>query len=284
VWKQGANEQKSNGGERMFVEERRNEILRLLSETGKVKTIELAELFGVSEPTIRRDISVLNKQEVLIRTHGGALVLDSDGGEPSFIEKVDKFAEEKTQIGKIAANFITDGKTILLDAGTTTLQVAKYINAKNVTVLTNSLDIAYELENKPEVEVILLGGTIRWNTRAMVGPLTEAAMKRFRVDMLFVGANAISIEGGITTPNLIESQTKRIMIDIARRTFVVTDHTKFDRTEFCQIASLKNIAGIITDYKVPQEIIEKYEAEDIEIIIKEGDLIDTDNYPKSGDR
>ncbi|MGV8146424.1 MAG: DeoR/GlpR family DNA-binding transcription regulator [Alkaliphilus sp.] len=267
----------------MFVEERRNEILRLLSETGKVKTIELAELFGVSEPTIRRDISDLNKQELLIRTHGGALTAESNRGEPSFSEKVDKYAEEKTQIGKTAAAFITDGKTILLDAGTTTLQVAKHINAKNVTVITNSLDIAYELENKPEVEVILLGGTIRWNTRAMVGPITEVTMKRFRVDMLFVGTNAISIEGGITTPNLIESQTKKTMIDIARRTFVVTDHTKFDRVEFCQIASIKSIAGVITDHKIPQEIIEKYEDADIEIIVKEGDVIDIDNYPKSSD-
>jgi len=270
--------------ENMFAKERKREILRILDEQGKVKTLELAEALNVSEPTIRRDIADLDKQGALIRTHGGALPVDEQIGEPTFSEKVDRFAQEKIQIGKTAASFISDGNTIVLDGGTTTLQVARYISAKDVTVLTNALDIAEELENKEGVNVILTGGNIRWNTRALVGPVAESTLKSFRVDMAFIGTNAISIDDGITTPNLVEASVKKTMIEISKRAFVVADHTKFDKSEFCQVAGFSELSGIITDAGMPQNLISKYENSDLEIILKEGDFVDLNSHPESGSR
>lgn len=265
----------------MFAKERRREILRILSEKGKVKTLELAEKLDVSEPTIRRDISDLDKQGALIRTHGGALPVEEKSIEPSFSEKVDKFSKEKIHIGKTAAALIKDGSTIVLDGGTTTLQIAKSLKGKKVTVVTNALDIAQELENIEGIDVILTGGNIRWNTRALVGPITEATLDRFRVDMAFIGTNAISVEDGITTPNLVEASAKKAMIRIARRAFVVADHTKFGQSEFCQVANLQDLTGLITDPQIDDRVISEYEKADLEVIIKEGDFVDYDSHPES---
>ncbi len=130
----------------MFATERKRAILDLLEKQGKVKVIELSETFDVSEPTIRRDIKELDEKGMLIRTHGGAIAREEGEHEPSFHEKQDKYFKEKESIGKLAAGLVNEGDTILLDSGTTTLQIAKELMVKNITVVTNSLDIAYELE------------------------------------------------------------------------------------------------------------------------------------------
>lgn len=252
----------------LFATERKRAILDWLTEKGKVKVVELSEAFDVSEPTIRRDIKELDEKGLLIRTHGGAIALEEREHEPSFHEKQDKFHKEKESIGKLAASLIKDGDTLLLDSGTTTLQIAKELNAKGITVVTNSLDIAYELEKKQEIEVVLTGGIMRWNTRAMVGAVADEALKRFHVDVAFLGTNYISIEGGLTTHNMMEATTKSNMIKIAKKVFVVCDHTKFDKTTFYQIASLDDLDGIITDSGMSQEMMQRYEQEDLDIIIE----------------
>lgn len=266
----------------MFAEERKREIQKLLQAQGKVKTLALAELFEVSEPTIRRDINEMEEQGLLIRTHGGAIALDTAEKEPSFVEKSDRLQKEKEQIGRIAAAMIHDGDTVVMDTGTTTLMIARHMQAENVTVVTNSLDIAYELENKPNVEILITGGVIRWNTRAMVGPVADSALDRFRVDLAFIGANAVSIENGITTPNVGEADIKRKMIRVARKTFLVLDHTKFDRTTFSRIADLSEISGIITDPGVSNDIVRRYEQADVSIILKAGGNRDHHNHSESG--
>ncbi len=265
----------------MFVEERQREILKILRDKGKVKTLELAEMLGVSEPTIRRDISDLDKRGELIRTHGGALPIEENAAEPTFMEKADKYLAEKIQIGRVAASLIKNGSTVVLDGGTTTLQVAKHIQANDVTVITNALDIAEALEDHNGVDVILTGGTIRWNTRALVGPITETVLNQFRVDMAFIGINGISTVDGITTPNVVEASSKKAMIKIAHRAFVVADHSKFDRKEFCKVADFSDLAGIITDAGIDERIIDAYESIDVELILKEGDFVDSNSHPES---
>lgn len=251
----------------MFATERKRAILDLLEKQGKVKVIELSETFDVSEPTIRRDIKELDEKGMLIRTHGGAIAREEGEHEPSFKEKQDKYYKEKESIGKLAAGLVNEGDIILLDSGTTTLQIAKELIVKNITVVTNSLDIAYELEKKPDVEVVLTGGIMRWNTRAMVGPVADGALEKFHVDIAFMGTNYISIDGGLTTHNMMEANTKSNMINIAKRVFVVCDHTKFDKTTFYRIASLKDLDGVITDRGMTQEMMKRYEQEDLDILI-----------------
>lgn len=173
-------------------------------------------------------------------------------------EKSEVMLNEKTHIAQIAVGQIKDNDTIFLDSGTTTLKIAERLKAKNITVLTNSLPIALELSKKEDINLILTGGQVRWKTHALVGPLTEDFIKNFRVDKAFIGTNGISIEKGLSTPNVVEAYTKRAMIEIAKEVIVVADHTKFDRDFFVTIAPVSKIDFIITDVKVEKLIIDKF--------------------------
>jgi len=250
----------------MFPEERKSKILDSLNKYGKVKVCDLSQRYEVSEVTIRRDLQELEEDKLIKRVHGGAILNDNTKFEPTFSEKIDKFYDEKESVGKLAASLIVDGDTIALDAGTTTLSIAKNILAKNITVLTNSLDIAYELAKKRDVEVIVIGGTLRWETRAMVGPVADNVLKSFRVDKAFIGTNGICIINGLTTPNINEANTKREMIKIAKQTIVVCDHTKFSLVSFSKIVDLDNVDIVITDNQLDKELLEKFEEKDVKII------------------
>jgi len=250
----------------MFAEERKLKILDSLNKDGKVKVCDLSKFYEVSEVTIRRDLQELEEAELIKRVHGGAVLNDNTKFEPTFSEKIDKFYEEKESVGKLAASMILDGDTIVLDAGTTTLKIVRYITAKDITVLTNSVDIAFELSKKQNVEVILTGGTLRWETRALVGPVADNTFKNFKVDKAFIGVNGICIINGLTTPNIIEATTKKEMIKIAKKIIVVCDHTKFNRVSFAKIVDVDSIDLIITDNGVDAESIEEFEKKEIKII------------------
>jgi DeoR family fructose operon transcriptional repressor len=251
----------------MFPEERKLKILHSLNKHGKVKVCDLSKRYEVSEVTIRRDLQELEEEELIKRVHGGAVLNDNTKFEPSFTEKIDKFYDEKESIGKFGAAMIVDGDTIVLDAGTTTLCIARNITAANITVLTNSIDIAYELDKKKNVEVIVIGGTMRWETRAMVGPVADNTIKNFRVDKAFIGTNGICIINGLTTPNITEANTKREMIKIANQTIVVCDHTKFNTVSFAKIIDIDRAHIIITDNKLDNELLEKFKEKDVIIMV-----------------
>jgi DeoR family fructose operon transcriptional repressor len=251
----------------MFPEERKSQILNSLIKHGKVKVCDLSKRYDVSEVTIRRDLQELEVDELIKRVHGGAVLNDNTKFEPTFSEKTDKFYDEKEAIGKLGAEMIVDGDTIAFDAGTTTLCVAKHMTAVNITVLTNSLDIAFELAKKKDVEVIVIGGTLRWETRAMVGPVADNTLKSFKVDKAFVGTNAVCVINGLTTPNITEANTKREMIKIAKQTIVVCDHSKFNTVSFAKITDLDSVDIIITDNKLNEKLLESYENEDVIVMI-----------------
>ncbi|MCB2300551.1 DeoR/GlpR family DNA-binding transcription regulator [Clostridium tagluense] len=250
----------------MFAEERKSKILDILNKDGKVKVCELSQIYEVSEVTIRRDLQELEETELIKRVYGGAVLNDNTKFEPTFSEKIDKFYDEKESVGKLAASMIVDGETIVLDAGTTTLNIARHITAKNITILTNSVDIAFELVKKQNMEVIVTGGTLRWETRALVGPVADSTFENFKVDKAFIGVNGVCIINGLTTPNIIEASTKREMIKIARKIIVVCDHTKFNKVSFAKIVDLDSIDTIITDNKLDDELIEKFEEKDVKVI------------------
>ncbi|WP_298845047.1 DeoR/GlpR family DNA-binding transcription regulator [Clostridium sp.] len=250
----------------MFPEERKSKILSSLNKYGKVKVCDLSQQYEVSEVTIRRDLQELEEDQMIKRVHGGAVLNVNTKFEPTFSEKIDKFYDEKESIGKYAASIIEDGDTIALDAGTTTISIARQITAKNITVLTNSVDVAYELAKKREVEVIITGGTLRWEIRAMVGPVADNALKNFRVNKAFIGTNGLCSINGLTTPNIIEANTKREMIKIAEQTIVVCDHTKFGTVYFAKIVNLDSVDIIITDNQIDNVIFEEFEEQGIKII------------------
>ena len=253
----------------MFAEERQREIKVILDKEGSIKVNEISNYFNVSEATIRRDLQEMEEKRVLKRTHGGAVKIDITNFEPSFIDKKDEKQSEKLAIGKYAANMIKNGDTIILDSGTTTLEIAKNINAENVTVITNSIDIVSELSNKKDkkIELIVAGGILRFNTRAMVGSLCEGIFKNFRVDKAFIGANGITSIEGITTPNFTEAQTKKAMMSSANKVIIVADSSKFQKVCFSMICKAQEITSIITSGDLPNEVIRDFNDIGVEIVI-----------------
>ncbi|ABR47050.1 transcriptional regulator, DeoR family [Alkaliphilus metalliredigens QYMF] len=231
----------------MFAEERKKNIVEAINQDGSVKVGKLADVYGVTEATIRRDLQELEEKKMLQRTHGGAVAMDSTKYELTVLERKDSYYQQKLQIGMKAAEMVEDGDSIIIDAGTTTLQMARHLNRKNITVVTNSMTIAAELEGKPEIELIMIGGMVRWSTHAFVGPLAEEMLEKIRVDKVFLGTNGITLDDGLTTPNMLEAKIKQIMLAVSTEKILLCDSSKFSRRSFSKICKVQEIDMIISD-------------------------------------
>lgn len=252
----------------MFAEERRLKILNMLDKSQRIEVGDLVKVLQFSKSTIRRDLQDLEEAGLLKRTHGGAVKINMTSFEPTMDEKELDRLEEKRAIGRIGAGLIQNHDTILLDSGTTTLQIAKNLKAKNVLVLTNSILIAKELSGK-DVRIILIGGELRQETMAIVGSAADEMLRRVRVDKAFLGANGITLKDGCTTPNLQEAITKRHMISAAKEVYVVADHSKFEKIFFFQYAEPEKIHTIVTDWKINREVVGAYGDRGIPMIFEE---------------
>ncbi len=252
----------------MFAEERRLKIAKMLETAKSLTVAELAENFGVSESTIRRDLQFLEDKGFIQRTHGGAIGLQNSHYEPTYLEKETIQSVAKQEIGKLAADLVKDNDTVLLDSGTTTLNIAKNLKKKRITVVTNSPIIAMELAAEEEIELIMVGGMFRRGTRAFVGPIAESNLRQLNVDKAFIGANGIHLDG-ITTPNVTEAATKKAMIEISSQPYIVADHTKFGICAFVKFANLLDIAAIITDNNIDEKWIKNFDERGVEIIYPE---------------
>lgn len=242
----------------LYEEERKQKIIEHLQRYTRVSVQELSKIFQVSESTVRRDLQELEDAKLLKRTHGGAVWLENVNFEPSFLEKEDKFRREKQSIAQKATEFIQDGDTIVIDAGTTTFYLAKEIKRfNNLKVVTNSIILAQELQGHDGIEVIITGGTLRQNTLAMVGPIAERTLGMLRVDKAFIATNGLDINGGVTTPNLLEAATKTKMIDISEQVILLADHTKIGKVAFAKFADLSRIDKCVVDDKAPADVISK---------------------------
>ena len=253
----------------MFAEERQREISVILHENGSVKVNELSEHFNVSEATIRRDLQEMESKKLLKKTHGGAVKIDVTNFEPSFMDKKDERSEEKHCIAKYAAGMIKNGDTIILDSGTTTLELCKNIIAENITVITNSIDIAAELTSRSDVKLILTGGMLRPTTRAMVGYVCEKMLKNFRVDKVFLGANGVSLTSGVTTPDITEAQAKKAMISSSNKVILVADSSKLENICFSVICPITEVSTIITSGDISKEVSNDFIRQGIEFIVSE---------------
>lgn len=250
----------------MFAEERRLKIAEIINKGNSVTVPELVEKFGVSESTIRRDLNELESLGLILRTHGGAVSTNVNKLEISFVEKQDKYAKEKERIGRIAANEIEDGDTIIIDSGTTTQYISKFIEAKNLTIITNSIVLSNELSNRDDIQLINTGGIIRSNTKAQIGPITEKVIRQFRVNKTFLGANGISLNAGITTPTIEEATIKQSMIDVADKVYLLADESKFGQIYFSLISDFKNIDYLITNQERPIKEMEFFKNHGINIL------------------
>jgi len=239
----------------MFAEERHNQIIQLLKSGSPVKVTQLSLLFSVSEATIRRDLQELENLGFLQRTHGGA-VAPQFVSELSFQDREIYLLDEKRQIALAAAALVEDGETIMLDAGTTTREIARQLHGKRLTVVTNSMDVACVFADDANIDVLLLGGIWRKAINSLVGSVTNAMLKLLCFDKVFIAANAIDAISGVSTQNLAEAETKRAMLQAAKTSILVADHSKFGQKNFAQICSVHELSMVITDHGLPSDILE----------------------------
>lgn len=236
--------------------ERQAIIIRHLAEKGRVEIKALMNEFGISEVSIRKDLATLEAKQLLIRVKGGAVNISQlpESYDLPIENKSKQHLEEKMRIGELAASMVNDGETILLDAGSTTMEVAKNLkDRKNLTIITNSLRIALYLASLDKFNTIVLGGKLRSLSESTVGMVADNDMKNFYCDKLFLGVDSFNIEKGISTPNLEEAGLNQTMIASARQVIAVFDSSKFGRRSLAFISSIENLDDIITDSNIPAE-------------------------------
>ncbi|ADO82527.1 DeoR/GlpR family DNA-binding transcription regulator [Ilyobacter polytropus] len=238
----------------MLSQERYDIILNLLKNKEIVKMKEIVDTLNISESTIRRDLSYLEKNGLLKRVHGGA-TLPENSYEADFDTKNIQNKFEKDKIGESASKIVLDGECIFIDAGTTTERIIKYLHGKNVTVVTNGVTHIPELM-KYNIRAYLTGGKIKNNTGALVGVETVESLRKYNFNKCFIGVNGITLKTGYTTPDIEEAEIKREVIKQSQKSYILADFNKFGKTSFVSFAQLKECT-IITDKLPPEEYRKK---------------------------
>ena len=229
---------------------RRQQISAMVRERGSVQVVPLAERFGVSMQTIRKDLHYLAKRGIAERSYGGAISTDAVNvvAEPPVEAKRAINIVEKARIGALAAKMVMPGDSVVLDSGTTALQIALHLpDMDDITVLTNDLDILCVLAAKERINVVFLGGALRRRNRAFYGAQTEGALDDLHVDKLFLGVDGFDLDRGITTHYEPEAVLNRKMAKAAGQVIVVTDRSKFGRVCLHRILNVGEIDDLVTD-------------------------------------
>lgn len=232
----------------MYAHERQQAIAETARSAGRADVAELATSFDVTTETIRRDLTVLERQGVLRRVHGGAIPVERLGFEPGLADRDAVLTAEKERIAKLALAEVPEEGSILLDAGTTTARLAEILPAdRELTVVTNAVSLVGTLAARPQITLLLLGGKVRGRTMATVEDWTMRALADTYVDVAFVGTNGLSVERGLTTPDTGEAAVKRAMVRAARRVVVLADHTKVGNDCLARFGELSEVDSVITD-------------------------------------
>jgi DeoR family transcriptional regulator, fructose operon transcriptional repressor len=255
----------------MFSEERQSKILELLQRNGRLHISELSRMFGVSEVTLRTDLTTLARQGFLTRTHGGAVLRERSifpgRATLNFGEEGVANLEAKRRIGRRAAEFVRDGMNILLDAGTTILEIARNLKQrKDLTVITDSIPVAVELNDCDGITVILTGGMLRAASLAVIGPESWSMLERLHVQMAFIGARGVSLERGFFCGNTIEGETKKRMMACADKKFIVVDSTKFEQSSLVPFAAFSDFDCLLVDRIDDETLLDGLRRTNLEIV------------------
>ncbi|MCF6351842.1 MAG: DeoR/GlpR family DNA-binding transcription regulator [Cyclobacteriaceae bacterium] len=253
--------------ETIFQEERLDKILVLLDENKRLLTNVLADQLNTTSATIRKDLTILEDKGLLKRTHGGAVKTKSLYSGLALSEKEKIGIDEKRKLVKEAAKLISEGDTIILDSGSTTSLLAKEIKSlKGVTVITNAMNIASDLVHT-NLEVILIGGSLLKETLTLVGPLADEMLKKISSGKLFMGVDGIDFEVGLTTPNILEANTTRVMMGISGEVILLTDSSKFGRRSLGVICQIDEIDKMITTKHLSENELNQCKESNVEVII-----------------
>lgn len=252
----------------MFDVERRSRIMSILNEKKNILVQDTASLFGVTEETIRRDLKKLEKQGLIVRTHGGAVLPDDMNMEtPLKIREGINIAGKKA-IGKLAAGLINSGDTVFLDASTSSLHVAKHIkDMESITVITNAERVLMELADCPGITLISTGGIVRRESLSLVGRMAENAVGSYRADKVFFSCKGFSPKHGLTDSSEQESEIRKTMLKCSETVIFLCDHTKFDKIGFAKTAGLEDVDVMITDAPIPGNWTRELEEASVKIEI-----------------
>jgi DeoR/GlpR family transcriptional regulator of sugar metabolism len=246
----------------MLAKHRQSLILQDVRRTGSARVSDLTERLGVSDMTIRRDLEVLARAGLIEKVHGGAVLPGTPSShEPGFEAKSGLERPEKEAIARAAAALVSPGTAIALSAGTTTFELARLLrDIPRLTIVTNSVRVASLLEGGPASDgqgpdrpAMILTGGVRTPSDALVGPIADLAIRSLHFDQLFLGCHGIDPVAGLTTPNLAEAETNRVLVRSARRVVVIADHTKWGIVGLSSFADLEEIDTLVTDSELPAE-------------------------------
>jgi len=245
-------------GDKMFVEERQQKILKLLNEKKRITVEEL----------IRKDLNTLRKKNLLKRTYGGAIVSRSMIDVPTFEKRKVINKKIKEKLGRKAIELIEENETIMIDSGTTTFEIAKRLKVFNsLTIITNALDVCTELINHNSIKVISTGGEINKNNLSMSGLATKQVLSKYRANKAFIGVSALSLDHGFTTSDEQIARAKNQMMKSSNKVVVISDSSKFDKVSFSKICDYDKIDILITDDGISEEYLNAFKEKNIRVYL-----------------
>lgn len=251
----------------MLAIERRNEILARLQEERKVVVSDLSQLYNVTEETIRRDLEKLENEGLAKKTYGGAVLNESFNIDLPYTVRKKANVSGKQIIAEKVANMIEDGDHILLDASSTALFVAKRMkDKKNITVITNSLEILLELSDRTGWKIFSTGGRLKEGGLALVGYQAERMISTFHVDYAIFSCKGMDIEHGLTDANESDAQIKKMISKAAKKKILAVDHSKFDKISFTQVCDLSEIDMVVTDVEPTEAWKQAFASAGIELV------------------
>ena len=251
----------------MLAIERRNAILSKLTLEGKVIVADLSRDFGVTEETIRRDLEKLDKDGLAKKTHGGAVSTQTTNIDLPYSVRKRANVDRKQRIAQKIGEMIHDGDYIMLDASSTAIFVTKYIKSrKNITLITNSVEILLELADKEGWNILSTGGALKEGALAMVGASAEKMIRGFHVDLAVCSSKGFDMSMGVTDSNEKDSQIKQAIFAAADRKILAVDSTKFDRIAFARVCDVDEIDTVVTDEKPADRWIEYLKNKDVELV------------------
>jgi DeoR/GlpR family transcriptional regulator of sugar metabolism len=252
----------------LYLEERRQEILKRVNQQGRVSVTELGQQFGVSEVTIRSDLQALAENNLLLRTHGGAVPARRGLYDLSLALRRQRQIDEKVRIGDAGAELVGDGDAIFLDSSSTALAIAQRLkNHRHLTIITNSLVVAQEMLDASGVTVVTLGGTLRRDTASLVGTDGLQMLQKFNIQKGFFGAHGISIPEGLTDVSSEEAEVKQPLVAMCRQVIAVLDATKWGQVGVASFASLEQVDRVITDVDAPSRLVEQVRSRGVDVIL-----------------